>query len=150
MQVRVSTPSSTCSDTKMWKPLRFMLTWLTIRASQPHHAETKDNSTTESRRSGLNQFVVLFLREMKPKILFSGHKHGKMGTNRIGSHFSLYLATIKQLQIRRKIKSSKKSYYFKYDSQININHWPTGEKAIRHKKILLNCSMFSETRNNNT
>lgn len=28
----VSTPSSTCSDTKMWKPLKSMRTWLT-RAS---------------------------------------------------------------------------------------------------------------------
>ena len=24
--------------------------------------------------------------------------------------------------------------HFKYDSQININHWPTGEKAIHHKQ----------------
>ena len=22
--------------------------------------------------------------------------------------------------------------HFKYDSQININHWPTDEKTIRH------------------
>ena len=24
--------------------------------------------------------------------------------------------------------------HFKYDSQININHWPTDEKTIRHKQ----------------
>ena len=24
--------------------------------------------------------------------------------------------------------------HFKYDSQININHWPTDEKTIRYKK----------------
>ena len=50
----------------------------------------------------------LFRPEMKPKILFSGHTHGKMGTNRIGSHFSLYLCqAIKQRRKRRKRPSMK-------------------------------------------
>ena len=28
----------------------------------------------------------------------------------------------------------KNHTHFKYDSQININHWPTDEKTIRYKK----------------
>ena len=54
---------------------------------------------------------------MKPKMLFSGQKHVKMRTNRLGSHFSLYLCrAFKQWQKRRKKAECENHTQVKYDS----------------------------------
>ena len=39
----------------------------------------------------------------------------------------------KQTTAKKKEKAEYENHtHIKYDSQININHWPTEEKAIRH------------------
>lgn len=59
------------------------------------------------------------------------------GTFSVPSHdwLSFFVIPLPSNQTTEK-KEEKAEYenhtHFKYDSQININHWPTGEKTIRH------------------
>ena len=77
--------------------------------------------------------LVLFLREMKPKKLFSGHKHGKMRTKHNWLSFFVIPLSSNQTTAKKEEKAEYENHtHFKYDSQININHWPTDGKDIHH------------------
>ena len=72
---------------------------------------------------------------MKPKKLFSGHKHGKNGNQHDWLSFFVIPLPSNQTTEKKEEKAEYENHtHFKYDSQININHWPTDEKTIRYKK----------------
>ena len=50
------------------------------------------------------------------------------------SFFVIPLPSNQTTENKEEKAECKNHTHFKYDSQININLWPTDEKAIRHKQ----------------
>ena len=95
--------------------------------------EAKDNSAVESGRTGLNSFLgsISSRNETKDAILRS-HTWKDENQHNWLSFFVIPLSCNQTTAKKEENVEYENHTHFKYDSQININHWPTDEKTIRY------------------